>query len=63
MFRLRHSKPESVAIRRLLLMPSGRGVPCRSDDLTDSPNSRDRALSIITRHAHAISDTVQELAT
>ena len=37
-------------------------LPCRSEDLTDSPNSRDRALSIITRHARAISDTVQELA-
>ena len=61
--RLGHSKPKSLAIR--LLLPDATRpmvLPCRTDDLSDDPEFRDRALSIITRHAHAISDTVQELA-
>ena len=61
--RLGHSKPKSLAIR--LLLPDATRpmvLPCRSDDLSDDPEFRDRALTIITRHAHAISDTVQELA-
>ncbi|HUY49689.1 MAG TPA: hypothetical protein VMV92_28895 [Streptosporangiaceae bacterium] len=60
--RLGHSKPKSLAIR-LLLPDTTRPMvlPCRTDDLADDPDYRDRAHSITTRHARAISDTVQEL--
>jgi hypothetical protein len=61
--RLGHSKPKSLSIR-LLLPDTTRPMvlPCRTDDLSDEPEFRDRAGSIITRHARAISDSVQELA-
>ena len=37
-------------------------LPCRADDLTDDPDYRTRMHRLTFRHAHAILDTVQELA-
>ena len=37
-------------------------LPCRVDDLSDDPDNRARAHRLTIRHAHAILDTVQELA-
>jgi hypothetical protein len=60
--RLGHSPPKSVAIR-LLLPDTTRPMvlPCRMEDLSDDPEFRGRARGIITRHARAIADSVQEL--
>ncbi len=56
-------KPATVAIR-LLLPDTSRPMilPCRADDLSDYPENRERAHRITTRHAHAILDNVQALA-
>jgi hypothetical protein len=37
-------------------------LPCRADDLSDDPDYRARAHRLTARHAHAILDTVNELA-
>ena len=56
-------KPTTVTIR-LLLPDTSRPMvlPCRADDLTDDPDYRTRMHRLTFRHAHAILDTVQELA-
>jgi hypothetical protein len=56
-------KPDTMTIR-LLLPDTTRPMvlPCRADDLSDDPDYRARAHRITSRHAHAILDTVQELA-
>jgi len=56
-------KPVTVTIR-LLLPDTSRPMvlPCRADDLTDDPDYRTRMHRLTFRHAHAILDTVQELA-
>ncbi len=56
-------KPATVTIR-LLLPDTSRPMvlPCRADDLTDDPDYRTRMHRLTFRHAHAILDTVQELA-
>ena len=56
-------KPATVTIR-LLLPDTSRPMvlPCRADDLTDDPDYRTRIHRLTFRHAHAILDTVQELA-
>ncbi len=61
--RIGQIKPATLAIR-LLLPDTSRPMvlPCRADDLTDDPDYRARAHRLTTRHAHAILDTVQELA-
>ena len=56
-------KPATVTIR-LLLPDTSRPMvlPCRADDLTDDPDYRTRMHRLTFRHAHAILDSVQELA-
>jgi hypothetical protein len=56
-------KPVTVTIR-LLLPDTSRPMvlPCRADDLTDDPDYRTRMHRLTFRHAHAILDSVQELA-
>jgi hypothetical protein len=56
-------KPDTVTIR-LLLPDTTRPMvlPCRVDDLSDDPDYRARAHRLTSRHAHAILDSVQELA-
>jgi hypothetical protein len=56
-------KPETVTIR--LLLPDTTKpmvLPCRADDLADDPDNRARLDRLVTRHAHAIGDTLDELA-
>ncbi|MGI8452205.1 MAG: hypothetical protein ACR2MP_34480 [Streptosporangiaceae bacterium] len=62
MIRMGHTKPRSLAIR-LLLPDTTRPMvlPCRTDDLSDDPDYRERAHSLTARHARAIADSVQEL--
>ena len=61
--RIGRIKPATLSIRMLLSDTSRPMVlPCRADDLTDDPEHRARAHRLTTRHAHAILDTVQELA-
>jgi hypothetical protein len=61
--RIGRIKPATLAIRMLLPDTSRPMVlPCRADDLTDDPEHRARTHRLTTRHAHAILDTVQELA-
>ena len=61
--RIGRLKPATLAIRMLLPDTSRPMVlPCRAEDLTDDPEHRARAHRLTTRHAHAILDTVQELA-
>ena len=56
-------KPDSVTIRLLLPDTSKPMVlPCRADDLADDPDNRARLDRLVTRHAHAILDTLDELA-
>jgi hypothetical protein len=58
-----HLKPSSVHIRMLLLGTTKPWpLPCRSDDLADDPDFRARAQRIMIRHAHAVLDTIEELA-
>jgi hypothetical protein len=61
--RIGQNKPATLAIR-LLLPDTSRPMvlPCRVEDLSDDPDYRARAHRLTTRHAHAILDTVQELA-
>jgi hypothetical protein len=49
---------------RILLPDTTRPMtlPCRAEDLADDPGYRQRATRITARHAHAIADSVQELA-
>jgi len=61
--RIGDTKPATLAVRMLLPDTSRPMVlPCRADDLTDDPEHRARTHRLTTRHAHAILDTVQELA-
>lgn len=56
-------KPTSIHIRLLLLGTSKPWtVPCRTGDLADDPDFRLRAQRIMARHAQAVLDTVEELA-
>lgn len=58
-----HLKPKSVAIRLLLPDPAKpMTLPCKADDLTDDPDFRARAATIMQRHATAILGSVNELA-
>jgi hypothetical protein len=61
--RIGRIRPASLAIR-LLLPDTTRPMtlPCRADDLSDDPEYRERATRLTARHAHAILDSVQELA-
>jgi hypothetical protein len=56
-------KFDTVAIR-LLLPDTTRPMvlPCRTDDLAEDPDHRARAHRLTSRHAHAILDSVQKLA-
>ena len=61
--RIGRIKPATLSIRMLLPDTSRPMVlPCRADDLADDPEHRARVHRLTTRHAHAILDTVQELA-
>jgi hypothetical protein len=56
-------KPRSLTLR--ILVPDTSepmAVPCRSDDLGDDPDFRQRASRIMLRHGQAILDSVEELA-
>jgi hypothetical protein len=56
-------KPRSLTLR--ILVPDTSepmAVPCRSDDLGDDPEFRQRASRIMLRHGQAILDSVEELA-
>ncbi|MEV5705734.1 hypothetical protein [Actinoallomurus sp. NPDC052274] len=56
-------KPQSLTLR--ILVPDvskPMAVPCRSDDLGDDPEFRERATRIMLRHGQAILDSVEELA-
>jgi hypothetical protein len=60
--RIGRIKPASVTIRMLLPDTTRPMVlPCRTDDLSDDPEFRERTTRLTARHAHAIIDTVQEL--
>jgi hypothetical protein len=55
-------KPRSLTLR--ILVPDTSepmAVPCRSDDLGDDPDFRQRAAQIMLRHGQAILDSVNEL--
>ena len=55
--------PESISIR--LLLPDTReplALPCKVEDLQDSPEFRERATQIMHRHTESIRDSVEELA-
>ncbi|TDP93770.1 GntR family transcriptional regulator [Labedaea rhizosphaerae] len=55
-------RPESVTVRILIPDTSAPlAIPCRVDDLGDSPEFRARATAIMHRHVGAITDTVNEL--
>src|SRR5215203_3455771 len=55
--------PEAVSIRMLLVdTATPWALPCRTEDLTDDPQFRERAATITQRHTQAISDSVHELA-
>jgi hypothetical protein len=62
MIRMGQGKPRSLTMR-LLLPDTTRPMvlPCRTEDLADDPDYRDRAHTLTTRHARAIADSVQEL--
>jgi hypothetical protein len=61
--RIGRIKPASLTIRMLLPDTTRPMVlPCRADDLADDPELRARATRLTARHAHAIVDSVQELA-
>jgi hypothetical protein len=56
-------KPDTVTIRMLLPDTTRPMVlPCRVDDLGDDPENRARFHRLAIRHAHAILDIVDELA-
>lgn len=55
--------PESISIR--LLLPDTReplALPCKVDNLEDSPEFRERATQIMRRHTESIRDSLEELA-
>jgi DNA-binding transcriptional regulator YhcF (GntR family) len=55
-------RPKSLAVR--ILIPDTTAplaIPCRADDLGDSPEFRARATRIMHRYVGAITDTVNEL--
>ena len=55
--------PESISIR--LLLPDTReplALPCKVDNLEDSPEFRERATQIMRRHTESIKDSLEELA-
>jgi DNA-binding transcriptional regulator YhcF (GntR family) len=55
--------PESISIR--LLLPDTReplALPCKVEDLEDSPEFRERATQIMRRHTESIRDSLEELA-
>jgi DNA-binding transcriptional regulator YhcF (GntR family) len=55
-------RPKSIKVR--ILIPdttSPLAIPCRADDLSDSPEFRARATRIMHRYVGAITDTVNEL--
>ncbi|SDH62405.1 regulatory protein, gntR family [Actinokineospora alba] len=55
-------RPESLTVR--ILIPDTTAplaIPCRVEDLGDSPEFRARATAIMHRHVGAITDTVNEL--
>jgi hypothetical protein len=55
-------RPRSLTLRVLVPDTSEpMAVPCRSDDLADDPDFRDRATQIMLRHGQAILDSVNEL--
>ena len=55
--------PEAISIRMLLVNTATPWtLPCRTEDLTDDPEFRERAATITQRHTQAISDSVHELA-
>lgn len=55
-------RPNSIHVRLLVPDPSQPWtVPCRVDDLADSPQFRARALKIMERHTQAIVEAVREL--
>ena len=55
--------PEAISIRMLLVNTATPwALPCRTDDLADDPDFRERAATITQRHTQAISDSVHELA-
>jgi len=61
--RIGRARPASITIRMLLPDTTRPMVlPCRADDLSDDPGLRARMTRLTARHAHAIVDSVQELA-
>jgi DNA-binding transcriptional regulator YhcF (GntR family) len=55
--------PDSISIR--LLLPDTReplALPCKVDNLDDSPEFRERATQIMRRHTESIRDSLEELA-
>jgi DNA-binding transcriptional regulator YhcF (GntR family) len=62
--RIGRLRPKSLTVR--ILIPDTTAplaIPCRADDLTDSPEFRARATTIMHRYVGAITDTVNELGT
>lgn len=60
--RIGRLRPKSIAVR--ILIPdttAPMAIPCRADDLGDSPEFRARATRIMHRYVGAITDTVTEL--
>lgn len=55
--------PEAINLRMLLVdTATPWALPCRTDDLADDPDFRERAAKITQRHTQAISDSITELA-
>jgi DNA-binding transcriptional regulator YhcF (GntR family) len=55
--------PEAISIRMLLVNTATPwALPCRTEDLADDPDFRQRAAAITQRHTQAITDSVHELA-
>ncbi|MDT5222063.1 MAG: hypothetical protein QOF15_4168 [Mycobacterium sp.] len=55
-------RPNSLRVRLLVPDPTSPwSLPCRTDDLSDSPAFRERALRIMERHTHAVVEATREL--
>ena len=55
--------PEAISIRMLLVNTATPwALPCRTEDLADDPDFRERAATITQRHTQAITASVHELA-
>ena len=55
-------RPSSIRIRLLVPDPTSPWtLPCRTEDLGDSPAFRERALRIMERHTQAVVDATREL--